>query len=284
MLFADLCPADSQPAATGRIDQLPGLVPGRVLEGRSPGLAAQRLAGFAAGGNAVHFGLDVVALAGEPPEPRRDDNRTLGQFAVAIGVMQAFDRESHQLAIAQHHVAIDEDVLDLAAIGAAVHPHEAADRAGDRAEEFEARNAIVARGRAHQDAAGPAPAIERQVGAFADPGKGLAQPHHHARHPAIADDQVGAQPQRHDRHSRIEIAQEPLQIGHIPGLEQPFRRAPGLEPDQRGERCVRRQLAMNLRKRGRVHPPALRYLILSARPPAHLVMSPAPRQTTMSPG
>ena len=36
-------PPSVEAAAAGRIDQLPGLVAGRVLEGRAAGLAAQRL-------------------------------------------------------------------------------------------------------------------------------------------------------------------------------------------------------------------------------------------------
>ena len=131
MLLADLRAAQLKPPAAGLVNQLPGLVPSRVLEGRSAGLAAQRLAGFAAGGDAVHLRLDRFRLARLSPEPRGDHDGTFGQFGMAIGVVKGFDRQSYQRPIAQYDITIDQDVLDLAAIGPAVHPHEAADRAGD---------------------------------------------------------------------------------------------------------------------------------------------------------
>ena len=64
MLLRHLRIADAQPAATGRVDQRPRLVPGRILEGRSAGAAAQRLALLARGGDAVHLGLDRRRVAG----------------------------------------------------------------------------------------------------------------------------------------------------------------------------------------------------------------------------
>jgi len=138
VLLTHLCAAQGQPTAAGAIDQFPGLVANWVLERRTAGLAAQRLARLAAGGDSVHLGLDCRRLARTPPEPRRHDDRALGQFGMTVGVAQLRYSQGHQLARSQDHVAVDEDVLDLAAIGPAVHPDEAADRAGDRAEEFQA--------------------------------------------------------------------------------------------------------------------------------------------------
>ena len=243
MLLAHLRPAHDETAATRLVHQLPGLLPVGILEGRAAGLAAQRLRSLPAGGNAVHLGLDRRAFARCPAKPRGDDDRALGQLGMAIRVAERRDRQRHQLARAQHHVAIDEDVLDLAAVSAAVHPHEAADRAGDRAQEFEAGDARVARGRGDEDARGARAAIERRRIGRRYLGEGLAQAHDHARNAAVADDQVGAQPERHDRHLGRQVAQEGLQVGEVLGLEQPIRRAAGLEPDQRGERGVGGELA-----------------------------------------
>ena len=67
-------------------------------------------------------------------------------------------------------------------------------------------------------------------------------------------------------------------------LEQPFGVAAALEPDQRRERRVGGQLAAHLRHgREGAHFVALASQMPSARPAAHLVMSPAPMQMTMSP-
>ena len=64
MLLRDLRLADRQAPAAGRVDQLPGLGPRRILEGRAAGPRAQRLRGLARGGDAVHLRLDRVGIAG----------------------------------------------------------------------------------------------------------------------------------------------------------------------------------------------------------------------------
>ena len=72
-----------------------------------------------------------------------------------------------------------------------------------------------------------APPPQRKRG-FVDPldrREGLAEPDDDAGHAAVADDEVGAEAERHDRHSRIEVAKERDQIVFVLGLEQPFGRA-----------------------------------------------------------
>jgi hypothetical protein len=67
--FRDLRPAHPQTPAAGGVDQLPGAVAGRVLEGRAAGLFANRLSGFAMGLHLVHpraNGLGVRDLAAKP--------------------------------------------------------------------------------------------------------------------------------------------------------------------------------------------------------------------------
>ena len=71
MLLGDLGIADLQAAATGRVDQLPGLVPRRILEGRAAGAAAQRLARLALGGDPVHLGADRGGIARHAREQAR---------------------------------------------------------------------------------------------------------------------------------------------------------------------------------------------------------------------
>ncbi len=58
MLFRHLRAAERHSAAAGGVDQRPGLVARRVLEGRAAGAAAQRLRFLARGGDAVHLGAD----------------------------------------------------------------------------------------------------------------------------------------------------------------------------------------------------------------------------------
>ena len=236
MLLADLRAAEHHAPAAGLIDQFPRLVTarkfgGRVLERAAAGLAAQWLASLARGGDAVHFGLDGCGLARHAPEARRDDDCAFGQRRVAIAVGHVGQRHVNELAIVEHDIAIDEDVIDLAAIGAAVHAAETADRARDRAEKFEARNTQIARSGRDENAARSAAAGQRGFVEPLDRCKRLAQPHDHARHPAIAHNEIGAEPQRHDRHFGIEFGQERLKVFEIGRLEQPIRRAAGFEPD-----------------------------------------------------
>ena len=54
-------------------------------------------------------------------------------------------------------------------------------------------------------------------------GERLAQPDHHAGHAAVADDQVGAEAERHHRHLGVEAAQEFGEVVGVGRLEQPLR-------------------------------------------------------------
>ncbi len=153
MLLADPRIAAPQAPAAGGVDQRPGLVVGRILEGRPAGLRAQRLRRLALGGDAVHLGLDYCWRFGMAAEGRADHDRARGERRVAIGVAERLDRERLPLARAQDDVALEEHILRLPPIGAAVHPHEAADRSGDRAQELDAADTGIARARRDEDPA-----------------------------------------------------------------------------------------------------------------------------------
>src|SRR3954471_21352838 len=98
MLFRDLGIADSKAAATRGIDQYPGLMPRRVLEGRATGAAAQRLRFLAGTGDRVHFPTDRNRVARRPAERRLDHDRAFGNMAVPIGVAELFQRPFDDLA------------------------------------------------------------------------------------------------------------------------------------------------------------------------------------------
>src|SRR4051794_27711073 len=68
MLFRDLRIAQAQTPAARGVDQLPGLGARRVLEGRAPGAAAQRLRRLALRGDPVHLGGDGDTVAGHALE------------------------------------------------------------------------------------------------------------------------------------------------------------------------------------------------------------------------
>src|SRR4029079_13273719 len=98
MLFRDLRIALPQTAATGGVDQRPGLVARRILEGRTPGTAAERLRFLAGAGDCVHLGADRLGLSRNAAERRLDHDRPFGHLAVAIGVAELVERPFDQLA------------------------------------------------------------------------------------------------------------------------------------------------------------------------------------------
>ena len=144
-----------------------------------------------------------------------------------------------------------------------------------------------------------------------DLGERLAEPHDDARHAAVAHDQVGAEPQRHHRHRRIETREEIATRSSdirrartaIPPAPPALNQTSGASgaasvssataarerADERVIPTVAPQAVLHLAHATRRWRRSRRHLIAprpiaSARPAAHLVMSPAPRQTTMSPG
>src|SRR6185369_13484485 len=88
----------------------------------------------------------------------------------------------------------------------------------------------------------------------------------------------------------VERNDKAAQILDIARLEQPFGPSPALEPDKRGQRRIRLERAPcgpGLYQGCIGHQgltPLRAAPTASARPAAHLVMSPAPRHTTMSLG
>ena len=79
MLFGDLRAAEREAPAARLVDKFPGLPAIGVLERAAAGLAAQRLAGFARGGDAVHLGLNGGGFARSPAEARGDDDAAVSQ-------------------------------------------------------------------------------------------------------------------------------------------------------------------------------------------------------------
>ena len=92
VFFGNLRASDLQSATARFINQLPRFVTIGIFKGRTTGFGTQRLRRFAGSGNTIHFGLDDVGLAGFPFKARGNDNGALGQFAMAITVMQIIGR------------------------------------------------------------------------------------------------------------------------------------------------------------------------------------------------
>ncbi len=138
VLLAHLRAAAHQPAAAGGVDQLPGLLARRVAERAAAGAGAHRLRRLAARADVGH--------AWRRSSPRRRAGRGTGRGprprpggsdGVPVGERQAGGGHPHQLAGAGTNSAQSRHDGHVAAIGAGVHRHRAADRAGDAGQELE---------------------------------------------------------------------------------------------------------------------------------------------------
>src|SRR4029079_14759926 len=141
MHLRDLGIADAQATTAGGIDQLPGLLAGRILEGRAAGAALDRLHFLAIGGDAVHLGEDVRGLARVALEQRLGEDEILRRAAMAILVMKLSDGKHVDVTLAIDSASLDHHLLRLAAMRATVHAQRAADAARNAAIEGKTRNA-----------------------------------------------------------------------------------------------------------------------------------------------
>ncbi len=150
-----LCSSDTlawptcSPAATGLVHQFPGAHAGRILEGGAAGSVA-RLAGLAFRFDRGHLGGDRVRIAGAALQQRGSEDDILRHAAMTIGKSHLRIAEAAHIALPVDAARLDQNVLGLSPIGAAIHAQRAADGAGNAAEEGEARDAgLLGRARHH---------------------------------------------------------------------------------------------------------------------------------------
>ena len=143
---------------------------------------------------------------------------------------------------------LDQCVLGLAAIGAAVHAQRPADRAGDAAEESEPGDRRLLGGTADLHVGDGGPGAD--AGAVLDLhlAEAAAEPDDDARHPCVAHDQVGAEPDDRDWNLGRQLAQRIGQVGLVVGHEQNLRRPADAEPGQLRERLVGHQPPAHVRQ------------------------------------
>src|SRR5690606_27363462 len=109
-------------------------------------------------------------------------------------------------------LAVEQHVGHLAPVGAAVHPHETAYGAGNTAQELQPGDAGVARGRRHEDAARPPAATHDLLLPGLDMRERLAKAHDNAGHAAVANDEVGAEAERHHWSALLQSGKEGDQV------------------------------------------------------------------------
>src|SRR6187401_742661 len=137
--------ADDQSATAGSIDELPGLLPWRVLEGRAAGAALDRLGRLARLGDLVHFGGDGCTIARRALKCGLGEDEILRSAAMPVAVVHIGILERVDAALAVHGPRLHQHVFGLALVGAAVHAKRTTDRARDTAQERKARKASLLR-------------------------------------------------------------------------------------------------------------------------------------------
>ena len=208
---------DLQAAAAGGVDQLPGFAAGGFLNVEPP---VRLLIGCVASRNSVILSISAAMTAGSPRSPWYSASRedvVGGHAAVPVGVAHVGVAQHVDAARPVDRARFDQRVLGLAAIGAAVHAQRAADTAGNAAHERQAGDAGLLR-RARDFDVG-----HRRAGADArvldgDIAKTAAEPDHHARHAAVAHDEIGAKPDDGHRNLRRQIRQAHSQVRSSSGM------------------------------------------------------------------
>src|ERR1700675_542906 len=92
--------ADTQTPAAGGVYQLPGTVPGRILEGRAAGLFADRLRGFTMVLHLVHARANGIGGGDPPAKSRRSKNDGSIHAAVTVDELHVGMAELMLVAVA----------------------------------------------------------------------------------------------------------------------------------------------------------------------------------------
>ena len=242
--------AHAQAPAARRVDQLPGAVAGRVLEGRSAGAAFDGLVGFPVLGHIAHGRFDLGWIAGGAFVRRLGEDVVQRQAAMAVGEAHAGVIENVKLPGAIHGAGLDEEVFRLAAMRAGIHAQRAANRAGNAPVEGEpgdpGRRRCLCQAQIGDCRAGADAGAAKRCD-FVEPAR---EPDHHARHAAVADEQVRAHAHHHHRHVSGAVRQEISEVVLVRRREEELRRPARPEPCQFAEQDIRQEPAAKVRRGG----------------------------------
>src|SRR6185312_7424582 len=133
---------------------------------------------------------------------------------------------------------LDQDVLGLAAIGAAVHAQRAADRAGYAGEEGETGNAGLLRRARDHDIEHRRAGGDAMIVVAGDVVEAAAEADDEAFDAAVAHDQVRAGADDGDGHLVRQITERVGEVILVFGHEQRLRRPADAEPGELAERLI----------------------------------------------
>ena len=191
-------------------DECPGEVALRPLEGAARRGQVERLGGAALFHELPHPGADILRLRGRELQRRRGDERPRAlKRAVAVAELKLLRGDLAHRAVRQRELGALEHVFHLAPVGARVHEHGPAERAGYAVGKLQAREPGVGRehGELRERDARPGPdAVPGQQPGL---GYGLAQPHDNGVQPPVRDEEVRAL--AHELHGRAALPQKAQQ-------------------------------------------------------------------------
>ncbi len=237
-------------APAGLVDQLPGGVAGRVLEGRAASLLADRLGAFPARGDRLHPGFDLGRIAGRAAIEGAGEDQLAGgrRSGLAVGEAHVGIRQRVLLAEAMQSVGLDQDVLGLRAVATGVHHAGAADGPRHAAIELQSRDARLPRLARQNGVQGRRPGVDGGIAPWLDLGEGATHADHHTLDPAIADQQVGSDADGHHRDGWVQSLEEDGQVVLVLRQEQQLGRPADAQPSVGRQHRVPQQLAADGRQ------------------------------------
>jgi len=264
MLLADLGAAHRQPLQAALVDQRPGVIALRPLEGAARAGELQRLAGPALFQQLLHPAPDCRRVAGRQAElrPQHHRIRVIRQKAAAVAEGHLRPGEGPDALLRQQQGCLPHHLGHLPAVGAGIHAHRAAHRARDAVGEFQARQPLPAGEIRHPGQGGPR---LRQNGPRCPAGLHSAQAgggvDHQPVQPLVRGQQVGSVA----HHQGTGAAAG----GHVQQQHQllsPLRKshAPGRPPDAEGGVPVHGLLLLDPQVRQ-----IIRRLLVKCDPPVH---------------
>ena len=151
-------------------------------------------------------------------------------------------------AAAIHAGGGNEHVLGFAPVGTAIHAQGAADRTRNAAQKRQAADRGVLGGTRHFHVRHRGAGADARTGFHLDIGEAAAKADHHARHAAVPNDEIGAEPDDGDRDVHRQMPEERAEIVFVLRDEQQLCRPPDPEPGQIGERLIGEEPAAQPRR------------------------------------
>jgi len=158
---------------------------------------------------------------------------------MAIAVTHFGERQHMRTTGAVDRTRRYQPILDLSAVGTAIHAQRTANRAGNAAKERQAGDACLLRHARNFHVRHRRTNPQAIIAFRHNRAEPAAKPHHNARNAPVAHNQVRAKANDGDGNFRRQGGKKITQIGFILRHEQHLRRTADTKPSERRERFIR---------------------------------------------